>query len=99
MDSVLGTALVLKNALGLVGTVAILFICALPAVQILLQALVFRVAGALIQPLGEEKLSDAVTGLGNSMILLFAALAVCGLFAFFALALIVGLGNMTMMMR
>jgi len=99
MDSVLGTALVLKNAIGLIGAVAILFICALPALQILIQALVFRVAGALIQPLGEEKLAEAVTGLGNSMILLFAAVAVCGLFAYFALALIVGLGNMTMMMR
>ena len=99
MDSVLGTALVLKNALGLIGTIAILFICALPALQILLQALVFRIAGALVQPLGEEKLAEAVTGLGNSMLLLFAALAVCGLFAYFALALIVGLGNMTMMMR
>ncbi|NLF80843.1 MAG: stage III sporulation protein AE [Clostridia bacterium] len=99
MDSVLGTALVLKNALGLVGAVAILFICALPAMQILLQALVFRIAGALIQPLGEEKLAEAVTGMGNSLILLFASLTVCGLFAYFTLALLVGLGNITMMMR
>ena len=98
-DSVLGTALILKNILGVVGAIAILFICALPAIQILLQALVFRIAGALIQPLGEEKLADAVTGLGNSMIMLFAALAVSGLFAYFALALVVGLGNITMMMR
>ena len=98
-DSVLGTALILKNILGVVGATAILFICALPAIQILLQALVFRIAGALIQPLGEEKLADAVTGLGNSMIMLFAALAVSGLFAYFALALVVGLGNITMMMR
>lgn len=98
-DSVIGTALILKNVLGVVGAIAILFICALPAIQILLQALVFRIAGALIQPLGEEKLADAVTGLGNSMIMLFAALAVSGLFAYFALALVVGLGNITMMMR
>ncbi len=99
MDSVLGTALVLKNALGLIGAVAILFICALPAIQILLQALVFRIAGALIQPLGEEKLAEAVTGMGNSLILLFASLTICGLFAYFTLALLVGLGNITMMMR
>jgi stage III sporulation protein AE len=99
MDSVLGTALILKNALGLIGAVAILLICALPAIQILLQALVFRIAGALVQPLGEEKLAEAITGMGNSLILLFAALAVCGLFAYFTLALLVGLGNITMMMR
>lgn len=98
-DSVMGTALILKNVLGLIGAIAILLVCALPAINILLQALVFRIAGALIQPLGEEQLAEVVTGLGNSMIMLFAALAISGLFAYFAVALVVGLGNITMMMR
>ena len=95
----MGTALILKNVLGLIGAIAILLVCALPAINILLQALVFRIAGALIQPLGEEQLAEVVTGLGNSMIMLFAALAISGLFAYFAVALVVGLGNITMMMR
>lgn len=98
-DSVLGTALLVKNAIGLVGALALLLICALPALRLLAQALIFRLAGAVIQPLGEEQLADALTGMGNALILLFAALTICGLFAFFALALVVGMGNLTMMMR
>ncbi|MBQ1502180.1 MAG: hypothetical protein IIZ45_06175, partial [Firmicutes bacterium] len=35
-----------------------LVICALPSIYVLLQALMFRIAGALVQPLGEEKLAD-----------------------------------------
>ena len=98
-DSVLGTALILKNAIGLMGAIAVLLICAMPAIHILLQSLVFKAAGALIQPLGEDRLAESVSGMGKSLTLLFAALAICGLFAYFALALIVGLGNMAMMMR
>lgn len=99
LDSVMGTVLVLKGAIGLAGGLALLVVCAAPAVQILAQALLYRVAGAVIQPLGDSSLAAALSGVGNSLILLFAALAVCGLFAFFALALVVGMGNVTMMMR
>ena len=59
----------------------------------------FRIAGALVQPLGEEKLADVLSGMGGSLTVLFAAMAVAGLFAFFAIALVVGMGNITMMMR
>lgn len=99
LDSVLGTVLVLKGAVGIIGVLALLLVCALPAVQILAQALLFRLAGALVQPMGDDALADALSGMGNSLILLFAALFVSCLFAFFALALVVGMGSMTVMMR
>ena len=99
LDSVLGTVLVLKGAVGSIGALALLLICAIPAAQILAQALLFRIAGALVQPLGENTLAEALSDMGNSLILLFAALAVSSLFAFFALALVVGMGSVTMMMR
>lgn len=99
MDSVLGTALVLKNLLGLAGAVIILFICALPAIKILVQVLLLRLTAALIQPLGEDGLAEALSGVAASTTQLFAVVAVCGLFAFFAVSLVVGAGNITMMMR
>lgn len=99
LDSVLGTVLILKNAVGLVGSLGILLVCAVPAVRLLAQALLFRIAGALVQPLGDDMLAGTLSDAGNSLIQLFAALAISGLFAFFALALVVGMGSVTMMMR
>ena len=98
-DSVLSTALLLKNVIGLIGAVALLVICALPAVRILVQMLIYRLAAAILQPLGEEQLSNALSGLSNSLLLLFAVLAISGLFAFFALAIVIGAGNLTMIIR
>ncbi|MEG1538009.1 MAG: stage III sporulation protein AE [Clostridiales bacterium] len=99
MDSVLATALVLKNWIGFTGAVALLFICALPALKLLVQALLFKLAGAMIQPLGDQVLAEALTGVGKSFTLLFGALAISGLFAYFGLALLIGAGNLTMMLR
>jgi stage III sporulation protein AE len=99
LDSVMGTALVLKNGIGVVGIIAIFIICALPAVKILVQFIIFRLAAAIIQPLGDEQLADALTDLSNALLLLFAAVAICGLLFFFILAICIGAGNVTMMMR
>lgn len=99
LDSVLGTVLLLKGAVGLTGSLALLLVCGLPALSILVRALLFRLAGALVEPLGQNDLAQALSGMGRSLTLLFAALAVAGLFAYFALALTVALGAVTMMMR
>ena len=99
LDSVLGTVLILKGAVGLTGGLALLLICGAPALRLLVQALLFRLTGALCEPLGDRRLAAALSGIGRSLTLLFAAVAVSGLFAFFALALTVALGSVTMMMR
>jgi stage III sporulation protein AE len=99
LDSVLGTALVLKNVIGVLGAVVLLVVCALPALKIVIQALMYKLAAAIIQPLGEEQLAEVLTGLGNSLMQVFAVMAICSLFFFFVVAIVIGAGNMTMMMR
>ncbi len=99
LDSVLGTALMLKNVIGLIGALAIILICAWPAIAILAQVIIYRLAAAILQPLGEEQLSSVLSGLSQSLLWLFACLALSGLFCFFAIALLIGMGNLTMMMR
>lgn len=99
LDSVLGTALVLKNAVGILGVVVILLICAMPAIKILAQVLIYRLAAAIVQPLGESQLANALSGIAGSLLLLFAAVTVCGLLFFFAIVITLGAGNLAMMMR
>jgi len=99
LDSVLGTALVLKNAVGVLGVVVILFICAMPAIKILAQVLIYRLAAAVVQPMGENQLANALSGIASSLLLLFAAVTVCGLLFFFAIVITLGVGNLAMMMR
>lgn len=99
LDSVLSTSLLLKNGIGLVGLIVILLLCALPALKILAQVLLYRLAAAILQPLGENQLSDALFGLSGSLLFLFGVVAAAGLLFFFVLAVTVGAGNISMMMR
>ena len=65
LDSILGTALVLKNTIGVLGVLAVLAVCAAPALQLLLQSVVFRLAGALAQPLGGDELAACLSSAGD----------------------------------
>lgn len=99
VESVLGCSLFLKNAIGLVGTLSLACLCLLPILKILSAAVVYRLAAALMQPLGAQKLGDALNLLGGYLFLVFGAVAAVGLMFFIALAIVVGLGNFTVMLR
>lgn len=62
-------------------------------------SLMYRLTSALVEPLGDGQLAEALSGLGNSLLALFAVVAACGLLFFFVLSIVVGMGNVSMMMR
>jgi len=99
MDTVLSTALILKNSIGIFGVIAIFLICAMPAVKVLVMALIYRLAAAFVEPLGDGELSNALNGLGGALMALFGVVAASGLLFFFVLSIIVGMGNISMMIR
>ena len=98
LGTLTGTALLLKNCLGIGGILLIIAICLVPAVKALIMSWIFRLGGALAEPLGDKKLSAAMTGLGNVLTMLFAAVTACGIFFFFLLAITLAMGNLNMAM-
>lgn len=99
LGAVIRSSLLIKNAVGIAGVLIIIMILVIPLVKIITIAFIYKLAGAVIQPVGEERISDCLNGLGNSLITVFAAVAMVGLLFFFALAIVVGLGNITVMLH
>ncbi|MDH7576216.1 MAG: stage III sporulation protein AE [Bacillota bacterium] len=99
VEAVVGCSLFLKNAVGILGALTLLFLCALPIVKILSAAFIYRLAAALMQPLGAQRLGECLQMLGNYLFLVFAAVTGVGLMFLVALTIIVGLGNMVVMLR
>ncbi|ADG82573.1 stage III sporulation protein AE [Thermincola potens JR] len=99
LDAVVGTSLLLKNVVGLVGIIAIFFICIFPALKILSIMLIFRVAAAISQPISDTKLVESLNTMGNSLGLVFAAVSSVGIMFFFVIAIVLGTGNVSLMMR
>ncbi len=99
VDVVIGCSLLLKNALGVIGTMAIIIICLFPVIKIISLFLMYKLAGALIQPVGDARLVNCLNGMGNCLLMVFAAVATVGLMFFIALTILVGAGNITVMMH
>lgn len=99
VEVIASCSIFIKNAVGILGVLAILFLCTLPLVKILATAVMYRLAAALLQPLGAQQLGESLHLLGNYLFLVFAAVAAVGLMFFVALTIIVGLSNIVVMLR
>ena len=99
LEAVVGTSLLIKNAVGIVGVIIIFVLTMLPVLKILSIAFIYKVAGALIQPIGDSQIADSLNTMGKSLTLVFAAVATVGLMFFFAITIMVGAGNLTVMLR
>lgn len=98
-DTVISASLLVKNSIGLVGVIILLFLCAFPAIKILTLALIYNLSAAVMQPLGETPIVTCLETIGKSMIYVFAALAAVGLMFFLAITITLTAGNVTVMMR
>lgn len=93
MEMTAGCAAVLKNGLGVYGLGLITLITIFPLLKILAVAVIFQMTGAVIQPLGNNRLSDALQTIGDVFFHLFGAVTVVGLMFYIALAILVGAAN------
>ncbi|RSL34557.1 stage III sporulation protein AE [Salibacterium salarium] len=98
-DTALGASVLLKNTVGIAGLAVLFLICAFPAIKILVIGFIFHFTAALIQPLGEGPLLDALSMLGKTVLSMFAALAAVSFMFFLALTLIIASGNISLMVR
>ena len=99
IELVAGASLLMKNAIGIFGVITILVLCALPLVKLISLSFVIKIAGALVQPMGDEKMAKCLDGIGNNLWLVFGALATVVLMLFLAITMIVGAGSMALMLR
>lgn len=98
-DLIFGSTVLLKNALGLAGAAAIFFITAFPLLKILSLVVIYQVGGALVEPVGAGPTAKMLATMAKSMQMVFASVAVVALMFFVAITVIVGAGNLTVMVR
>lgn len=99
LEAMVSSSLLIKNAAGIAGMIAVLIIMGLPLLKIFTLALIYKLAGALVQPVAQGQVVDCLNDLGSSLIMVFAVVAVVGLLFFFTITVLVGVGNLTVMLR
>ncbi|GGE53808.1 stage III sporulation protein AE [Priestia taiwanensis] len=98
-DTVLSASALLKNTIGIAGVVMLLLIVAFPAIKILSIALIYKVAAAILQPLGSNPVISCLDTIGKCVIYVFASLGIVSLMFFLTITVIITAGNITLMFR
>lgn len=99
MEMVVGGSLVLKNAVGIAGGLAVFAMTALPALKIGAVILIYRVAAALAQPVAGREIVACLDGIANCLGVVLLAVCGTGLAWFVSMVMIMGAGNAAVMFR
>lgn len=98
-ETMAGGALLLKNAFGLVGMLIIILMLLVPAVKIFVVYLLYKFTAAIVEPLGEKQATEMLGRVGDSFLLVFAAVVFVALTFFFTIVILTATANSAVMLR
>ena len=98
-DTVLSASLLLKNSVGIVGVAIIMFIALFPAIKVLVIALTYKIAAAVLEPLADGPIITSLNTIGKYLLYMLACLLAVSLMFFLAIVVIVVAGNVTLFLR
>ncbi len=98
-DTVVSSSLLIKNGIGVVGLVVLLMICLFPLIKILSIIAIYKITSALIEPILDNQIVKCLNDMSNSLLIIFSAVFSVGALFFVFIAVIMGVGNMTVMLR
>lgn len=87
-ETVMGTAILLKNAVGVSGLLIILFICLTPMVRLLVCTVLYKLVGAIVQPVSDKRVAECVSCVGDGIALLLTAVGMTGFVFLITLAMV-----------
>ena len=99
VEVVVGGSLLIKNAVGVFGLAMILLLVAAPLLKLVAMVFVYKLVGALLEPLCDKRLVKTLAALESSLVLVIIALGTAALMFFLAITILVGLGNLAVFVR
>lgn len=99
MDTVVGCSMLLKNAVGVIGLIALFIICVMPGIKLMSLIFIYKFTSAIIEPISDGKVVDCLNEISKALILVLGTVLSIGVMFFIAITIIVGAGNVTVMLR
>ena len=99
VDTVMGCANILKNAIGVIGIIVILEICAMPIVKLAVLTGMYKLMAAISQPIADEKIVKLLEGLGDTFKILLAILFSISTMLIIGITIVIRMTNSSLMYR
>jgi len=94
-----GYVVMLKQALGVYGVLMVLGIIVFPLVEIAALALIYKLVGAVVEPIGDPRTAAVLEIMSTHLFLLLAATAAVGFMFFIMIAIVAGMYNSAFILR
>lgn len=98
-DTILSAALLLKNAVGIIGLLIIVIVAIFPAIKIAVLAFIYKFVAAILQPLGNSPILTAMTSISKYMMYIFACLLIVTLMFFLTIVIMIAASNIPLLLR
>lgn len=87
-DAILRYTVILKNSIGVIGMLAVVFITVYPLIKMFALLIILKVSAAFIQPISDERVVKGIEGVANSLTLLMSCVVVVAVMFFISLAIL-----------
>lgn len=87
-EVVLGTAVLIKNGIGMAGAVITIAICAVPILQMLIMAFMYKLAAALVQPVSDKRITTCISGVSEGYEIMVKVIFTAGLLFMITIAIV-----------
>ncbi len=99
VDTVIGCSNVLKNAVGIVGVIVIICICVGPIIKLAVLMALYYLAGAVCQPIADEKIVKLLDQMGDTFKMLLAIMCGVSVMLIVGTTLVIKITNSGLMYR
>lgn len=87
-DIVLGTAVLIKNGIGMAGAVIAVVICAFPLIEMAVMALMYKLAAALVRPVSDKRITACISSVSEGYELMVRMIFTAGLLFLLTIAVV-----------
>lgn len=99
LEVVVGGSLLIKNGVGVFGLVMVVFLVATPLLKVWAMILIYKLVGALLEPICDPRLVQALATMESSLTLVLISLGTVTVMFLLSISILVGVGNLTVFMR
>lgn len=99
LDTIVGCALLVKNAVGAAGLIIITLICFAPAIKIFSLLFLYKLTGALLEPITDKRIVESLNEIGSVLSILLITVLGSALMFFITITLMIATGNTAVMLR
>ena len=99
VETVIGSSAILKNGIGIIGLFVLIIITIFPIIKICGLLLIYKVIGAVIEPIVSSNISNFFTDISKTILLILISMLSVAIMFFITITIIVDTGNSLLMLR